>query len=201
MDSELAVAALPQHSYPANRWDEHTLLRRCAARDRTAWRDLHRAYYPCAAAFLRKLGVRNRELEDACQEVFLQAYRCLDTFRGEAQFRTWLYRLCITEARRVRRRSHLTQKISAWLRLSPPEAHIAGPDLSDSRLKSQVEAALSSLSEGERIVFVLFELEGLSGAEVAEIAGCPVATVWRRLHDARQTFRAAIESCSRGGES
>jgi RNA polymerase sigma-70 factor (ECF subfamily) len=52
--------------------------------------------------------------------------------------------------------------------------------------------ALSRLKHSERLVFVLYELEGLSGKETAEIAGVPEATVYTRLHYARRTFRAAL---------
>jgi RNA polymerase sigma-70 factor (ECF subfamily) len=56
------------------------------------------------------------------------------------------------------------------------------------------ERALGRLGAGERAVFVLYEMEGVSGKEIAEIVGCPEATVWRRLHYARQNFRRELES-------
>jgi RNA polymerase sigma factor (sigma-70 family) len=65
----------------------------------------------------------------------------------------------------------------------------ATPDLE----MRMVEKALESLKHGERTVFVLYELEGVSGKKIAEIVGCPEATVWRRLHYARQTFKANLE--------
>jgi DNA-directed RNA polymerase specialized sigma24 family protein len=68
-----------------------------------------------------------------------------------------------------------------------------GAEMSDRWAHQRVGAALEALTQGERLVFALFEIRGLAGKQVAEIAGCPVATVWRRLHEARQTFRAAIE--------
>jgi RNA polymerase sigma factor (sigma-70 family) len=56
-----------------------------------------------------------------------------------------------------------------------------------------LDRALAKLTDKERLVFVLFELEGLSGAEIATIAECPVNTVWRRLFDARRRLKIAIE--------
>src|SRR5687767_9230314 len=82
---------------------------RCVEGDRSAWPQLHRQYYPIAAAFLRKLGVDERDLEDACQEVFLQMFRYVASFRGDADPKTWLYRLCVTQARSVRRRARLAR--------------------------------------------------------------------------------------------
>ena len=89
-------------------WDD-ALVPRVAAGEDTAWRAFHRHYYPIAAAFLRKLGVHEADMEDACQEVFLRTHRYLPSFRGEAQIKTWFYRLCATEATRVRRRNGMAR--------------------------------------------------------------------------------------------
>ena len=81
-----------------------SLVGRCVSGEADAWRALHGRYHPIVAAYLRRLGVREGELEDACQEVFLQTFRYLPAFRGDAQLPTWLYRLCVTEARKARQR-------------------------------------------------------------------------------------------------
>jgi RNA polymerase sigma-70 factor (ECF subfamily) len=169
---------------------EAALVGRCVSGDERAWRELHSVYYPVAGAFLRKLGVRERELEDATQEVFVQLFRCLPEFRGEAQLKTWLYRLCATQARRARRFRAVTERLSEWFGLSAPRATLQ--ELGDDLARERVSRALDQLSDGDRLVLVLFELEGLSGADVAGIVGCPVATVWRRLHYGRRRFREAL---------
>jgi RNA polymerase sigma-70 factor, ECF subfamily len=169
---------------------ESMLVGRCVSGDERAWRELHRVYYPVAGAFLRKLGVRERELEDATQEVFVQLYRSLPEFRGEAQLKTWLYRLCATQARRSRRFQVVTDAVAQWLGLSAPTATLQ--ELGEDLARERVSRALDQLSDGDRLVLVLFELEGLSGAEVAKVVGCPVATVWRRLHYGRRRFREAL---------
>ena len=61
-------------------------------------------------------------------------------------------------------------------------------------VRRRVEAALSKMTEGDRTVFVLFEMEGVPGKRIAEIMDCPEASVWRRLHGARQVFRRALEA-------
>ena len=170
---------------------EVVLVGRCVSGDERAWRDLYRAHYPVAAAFLRKLGVKERELDDATQEVFVQLFRALPQFRGEAQLKTWLYRLCATQARRVRRWRVVSDALRSWFGDNAPRSTLQ--DLSDDSVLRQVSAALERLTETDRLVFVLYELEGLSGSEISAIVGCPVATVWRKLHYARQNFRAAVE--------
>jgi RNA polymerase sigma-70 factor (ECF subfamily) len=162
--------------------------------DRSAWRQLHRQYYPVAAAFLRKLGVQERDLDDACQEVFLQMFRYLSRFRGEADPKTWLYRLCITQARRARLRHRVASALSNVLALLPREALVSTPSFSEHAAQRRIEAALSQLSEKERAAFVLYEMEGVAGKQIASIVGCKEATLWRRLHYARQVFRQALEA-------
>ena len=171
---------------------EQRLIGDCAGGDAHAWRKLHRKYYPVAAAFLRKLGVKERDLEDAAQEVFLQVHKYLPRFRGEAELSTWLYRLCITQARHTRRRTRLTDALLQVLSLSPAEALVSTQSFSEDVARRRIEQALSALSETERAVFVLYEMEGVPGKEIAEIVKCPEATVWRRLHYARRTFREAL---------
>jgi RNA polymerase sigma-70 factor (ECF subfamily) len=170
----------------------------CVRGDRAAWRQLHREYYPVAVSFLRKLGVRESDLEDAAQEVFLDTHRYLGQFRGEAQLKTWLYRLCITQARRARRRRMLASAFRKLLEREPEESLGYGP-FCEQRARRRIERALGVLSDKERTVLVLCEMEGLAGKQVAEILGCKEATLWRRLHYARKRFLAVFNSSALEG--
>jgi RNA polymerase sigma-70 factor, ECF subfamily len=162
------------------------LLDLCVAGDRRAWRELHAAYRPCALAFLLRLGIGPREAEDACQDVFIQVFRYLHLFERRADFRTWIYKLCISQAARVRRRAALLRPLR-WLRRSFGEP-VALPELSASRSMELCESALATLGPRHREVFVLFELEELPTAEIARLLGSPSATVRRQLQEARQKF-------------
>lgn len=169
---------------------EGALVERCVSGDQAAWRDLYRVNYPVAAAFLRKLGVRDRELDDATQEVFVQLFRYLPRFRGDAQLKTWLYKLCMTQARRARRWRAVSGTLQRWFSNEEP---VTGLEFSEGEARKRVQAALDRLNDGERLVLVLYEFEGLSGEEIARVAGCPVATVWRRLHYARRRFTDSLD--------
>jgi RNA polymerase sigma-70 factor (ECF subfamily) len=176
------------------------LIPRSIAGDETASRALHAHYYPVASAFLRKLGTRPGDVEDVCQEVFMEFFRCLPGFRGEAELQTWLFRVCVTQARRARRRRKVSDLVAALLlRESRDEAVLP----SDNSEAAMVERALARMGHELRVTFVLFELEGLSGKQVAEILRCPEATIWRRLHDARRIFRDTLgpEPLQIGGNS
>ena len=172
---------------------EDTLVRNCRAGDSTAWRALHRRYYPVAVAFLRKLGALPEEIEDTCQDVFVELYRNLANFRGQAEMKTWLYRLCVTQARRTRTRSRVRQVLREKLqRIMPERLSVPPATMTETTAMRRVAEALDQLNQGDRLVLVLYEFEGLPGKQIAEIASCPEATVWRRLHYARRSFRGAL---------
>jgi RNA polymerase sigma-70 factor (ECF subfamily) len=173
---------------------EIELVRRCLAGERAAAHELHQRYYAAASAFLRKLGTRSEEMEDACQEVFLQFFRYLPSFRGDAQLKTWLFRLCITEARRVRRRRRLRETVAKVLgREHPHEMVVPAATHSEATLRRKVESGLDRLGPGHRLVFVLLEMEGLPANQVAEIARCSEATVWRRLSEVRKLCQEMLD--------
>src|SRR6185436_6861354 len=121
-----------------------------------------------ALGFLRRLGVGPRETEDACQEVFLQIFRYLHRFERRADFRTWIYKLCISQAARLRRRAALRL---SWLSAEPA----AAPAWSESHAVGLVDRALAALGPRARTVFVLFELEGVPTAEIAQLLDRPAA--------------------------
>jgi RNA polymerase sigma-70 factor (ECF subfamily) len=186
----MVAAARPQ-SYVEPPADPD-LVRRCVLGDEQAWRSLHQRYFRVAAAFLRRLGVSESELDDATQDVFLQVFRYLPRFRGEAELKTWLYQLCITQARRTRRARHVLAILRAAFGGPSAETLVTTPGISEEAALRRIDAALARLCETERTVFVLYEMEGLSGKEIAAIVGVKEPTVWSRLHYARKGFRKAL---------
>jgi len=120
---------------------------------------------------------------DATQAAFIQAYRAIRRFRGEAAFRSWLYRIsvnvCTRMLKRERRRSLL------MLRSESPAADAASGD--------RVWEAVLALSLDSRAVLVLFYFQGLTCSEIAEALGCSEAAVRTRLHRARVAFKKEYE--------
>lgn len=168
----------------------------CVDGDDDAWRLLCRRHYPSVAATLRRLGVPDADVEDAAQEVFIEVFRYLPTFRGEAQLSTWLYRLCISRAHQVRKRARTRDRLRRFLLFAPARVAPEPPGLGEAQARRTIERALAGLSEKLRAVFVLYELENVPGKEIAEILRCPEATVWRRLHEARRSFLTAMDDLS-----
>ncbi len=141
----------------------------------------------------------DNEAEDVMQEAYVNAYTHLHQFAERAQFSTWLTRIAVHEAlARVRKRARLTEldeDEEAGMQIMPGfSAMDRDPEqqASNAELKALLEAAVESLPEAYRIVFVLREVEGLSTAETAECLDVTEETVKTRLHRGRAVLREEL---------
>lgn len=148
---------------------------------------------PYVIRALRHLGVREADVEDVAQEVFVAVHRKLPEFEGRSKLRTWLYAICLRVASDHRRRAYVVRERITENPLSDRgERTGAEPD---TRVESRafVQGLLETLDEDKRQVLVLYEIEGLGMREIAEILGCPLQTAYSRLHAARDLLRSAWE--------
>lgn len=141
---------------------------------------------------LQHLGVRPADLEDVTQEVFVVVHRKLDTFDGSSRLTTWLFGICLRVADRHRRRAHFRYEQQSPAVPEPADVRTPEDRLADRQKRELLQRALDGLSLQHRAVFVLFELEGKPGAEIAELLGVPVGTVHSRLHHARKEIMATL---------
>ncbi len=153
-----------------------------------------------------RLSGDSHEAEDILQETFLQVYQRLDTFRGEARFSTWLYRVAMNIAlmhqRSTRRR--LTESLDRYLPQFDENDRLARLDLEYGRvaqadelmekeeLAEKVREAIDRLPEDYRLVLVLRDLEELSTSEAAQRLEIEEGTVRIRLHRARLMVRGYL---------
>jgi RNA polymerase sigma-70 factor (ECF subfamily) len=132
------------------------------------------------------------------QETFLVARQKLPSFRGEAKASTWLFRICHNVVRGRRRRLKWRQ----WLGGDSVQTagHLPHPALSpdeqldERRSVAALYRALDRLREPKRTVLILFELEGMSGEQIAELTGVKPGTVWVQLHRARHELAALLKA-------
>jgi RNA polymerase sigma-70 factor (ECF subfamily) len=158
--------------------------------------ELFRAYAAVVERWVARLAGSAIDAEDVVQEVFLVVQRRLAEWRAEANISTWLYR--ITE--RVVRRQRDRQRLGQWAQglaedftaQIPCDGHTPAAALEHKQTRSIVHAALDSLPPPQREVVALFELEGLSGHEIAARTRTKYATVWVRLHRGRAAFRQRV---------
>lgn len=149
---------------------------------------------------LQHLGARTADLEDLGQEVFVTVHRRLSTFDGRSKLTTWLFGICLNLVLRHRRRAYFRFELSHAEppeRIDPntPEDRYAGEE---ARLR--LERLLEKLSPERRATFLLFEVEGVSCEEIAELTAVPVGTVYSRLHLARKQVAAAAARLRRAGQ-
>lgn len=155
---------------------------------------LFREHGAFVARVVRRLTGDGAHVDDLVQETFIVAHRRARSFEGRSAPSTWLYgiasRLCMRHNRGGRR-------FAAFLsRLVKEDATPAErPDSSLEREQdiAAVRDAVGKLPFKLREAFVLYELEGIEGPQIAEMLGVPEGTVWRRVHDARKHFRATME--------
>jgi RNA polymerase sigma-70 factor, ECF subfamily len=150
--------------------------------------EVYRAHAADVARWAARLGGPELELEDVVQEVFAQVHRHLDGYRGDARVTTWLFRITENVVRTHGRRNRWRR----WLQRPADEAEeipSPGESPAESAEKRQsrelIQLALGRLSARYRTAIVLFELEDLSGEEVAERMGIKLSTLWVLLHRAR----------------
>lgn len=130
------------------------------------------------------------DAEDLAQEAFLRAYEQIGSFRGSAQFSTWLYRVAIntclnwkqSEARRFRLHAHAAEELSAQ----------AGGESARDPQADEVQAALLKLPAKQRAAIVLTIYDGLNHAEAAQMLGCSETTVSWRVFAAKRKLKQLL---------
>jgi RNA polymerase sigma-70 factor (ECF subfamily) len=132
--------------------------------------------------------VGSRDADEATQEVYLRAWRKLETFRGESELATWLHSLATRAL--LTRRARANERAGPGIELDP-EAHAApGPAApTSSGLAEELELALERLPSRSRQVFVLHEVECLAHAEIALRLGVTIGTSKSQLAYARKLLR------------
>ncbi len=167
------------------------LITRCQDGDRVALGEFYSRYRgEVSRNIYRVLGPFRSDLEDVMQEVFIEVFRSIARFRGDAQISTWLYRLCVNVALQRMRKRRRMNEISDDKVSEPTDHETPEQDVDAKRRLAAVYRLLDSLSPKKRLVFILHEIDGLEPREIANIVGAPVLTVRTRLHYARKEFFA-----------
>lgn len=163
-----------------------------------AFRELYDQHFHFVWRSLRRLGVREPDVTDSTQKVFLIAHIKLPKFEGRARLTTWLFAICQRVASDYRRSAAIRREVAtdtgALAAAADPLDPTAG---AEARQRARIaEAILDKLPEPQRVVFVLFELEELSGEEIAALLDLPIGTIRSRLRLARETFRREVKRLS-----
>jgi RNA polymerase sigma-70 factor (ECF subfamily) len=169
------------------------VVARCREGEMGAWRELFSDHGPYLRRLLSRIGVEAADVDDALQDVFVVAHRKIGGFDGRSRVRTWLTGIALRVASQNRRRA-MVRRLGRALVGAPVPAAVPTPeDLAEiSRGRPVLHEILAGIGERKRAVFVLYEIEGLEGDEIAKLLDCSINTVWSRLRHARAEFRRAI---------
>lgn len=174
---------------PAAVADDAADARLAAEGDLRAFERLYRRHTGRVHTLARRM-IGREEADEATQDVFVRAWEKLSSFRGEAAFGTWLYRLAVNAllARRAasarwRDRFVEDDEVLETAAMRPVETE----------LRLDFESAIEHLPEGARQVFVLYDVEGYRHEEIATLLGITSGTSKSQLHRARKLLRAHLE--------
>ena len=176
------------------RQDERQLIARAQAGDTAAYAQLVDAHAPFVYNLALKLLGVPQEADDLAQEAFLRAWRALASFREEARFQTWLYRIVTNLC--YNRLPNLKEELAAL----DPDEDVALPakrplperQLINADLRADLREAINGLSESYRLLIVLRHLQGMAYEEIAAVTGMPLGTVKTGIHRARKELRLAL---------
>jgi RNA polymerase sigma-70 factor (ECF subfamily) len=165
-----------------------------ASGDMAAFEEVYRTYHRRVYAQCLRMTRSVAEAEDLTQEVFIQLYRKLETFRGDSLFTTWLHRLTtnavLMHFRKVAARPEQTTDDAEML------SSFAGaaPNYNNSSVIDRIalEEAIQQLSPGYRAVFILHDMEGYEHHQISQMLGCAVGTSKSQLHKARMKLRRLL---------
>ncbi len=168
--------------------DDFELVRSAAAGDMGAFEEIYKRYRLRAYAISLRMLRDPSRAQDSTQDAFVQLYRKIGTFRGEAAFSTWFHRLVVNQALMFMRQRYLKRERQSpeYSSYDPNEPTVKRDNLVDS---IALKRAIRKLPVGYRKVFILHDVDGYEHAEIGKILGCAEGTSKSQLHKARATLR------------
>lgn len=140
------------------------------------------------------------DARDLAQEAFVHAFRKLESFRGDAAFYTWLFRIAVNATisfrrKAARQKSASVDSIKEAAGTEPEDQRddvVPSSQMETQETQQLVRKALGELSEEFRMALVLTEIEGMSYEDAAAVVGCPIGTIRSRIHRARNELREKL---------
>ena len=187
--------------------NEAEFVARLVAREEAAFNLLVVTYERRVFALVFRMLGRRDEAEDVAQEVFVQVFKAIETFRGDSKLSTWIYRIAVNLSKnrvKYNSRRHTSEQddIDAMADRAPLSAakgvsvgDVSRPDelLEGIQLEAIVKRAIDAIEPDFREVLILRDVEDMSYEEIASVTGLADGTVKSRIHRARAQLRALVE--------
>lgn len=170
--------------------------RLAAAGDIEAFEEIYRRYHSRVYSLCLHMIRNVSQAEDLAQEVFVQLFRKIHTFRGESSFATWLHRLAVNQVlmhfrKPAVKRERTTDDGALPIRIAGGTENPGKMALID---RIALNEALGQLAPGYRMVFILHDVEGYEHEQIGQMLGCAVGTSKSQLHKARMKLRRLLSS-------
>ena len=201
VDGSLSIEAGLVDDAPAN--SDQVLVSRVQNGDVAAFDHLVRKYRERLFGIIYNLTSNREDAADLTQDAFIKAFSSINRFKGNSAFFTWLYRIGVNTTLSHLKRNRFRRFFSleniqeegtnAMVLETLAAKHKSERGALLSELQEKLNEAMQKLSPKHRTVVVLFEIEGLSHQEIADIVGCSVGTVRSRLHYAKQQLQADLK--------
>jgi RNA polymerase sigma-70 factor (ECF subfamily) len=183
--------------------DERTLVELLKQGDETAFREMVETWQDMV--YNTALGIVQvpSDAEDIAQEVFVQVYQSVSSFKGDSKFSTWLYRITITKSldheRRKKRKKRFAFVKSLFgedseVLVHPPDFNHPGVQLDKKEDAAILFEAIRELPQNQRIAFTLHKVEGLSYQEVSDVMKTSISSVESLMHRAKTNLRKNLEN-------
>lgn len=199
---EKTLVASPERKLEADA--DLDIVRKVQAGDVAAFDKLILKYRERVLGIIYNMTSNREDAADLAQDAFIKAFQSINRFQGQASFFTWLYRIAVnstvTHLRKNRLRSFFSLEsvreddpVSKELVDALTDKTGVGRDTFVRELQEKLNDAMQKLSINHRTVVTLFEIDGLSHQEIAEVMDCSVGTVRSRLHYAKQLLQAELQ--------
>lgn len=180
--------------------DDDLLVKRSRGGDPDAFEELVKRYEGKVYTITYRFTGNHADAGDLAQDAFIRAYQALGSFRGDASFATWLYRIASNVCRDELRRKQRQKKVSLDEVLSQGGGNpfLVSADMSPqdclekTEIRDLVQRQLTSLPGDQRLILVMREIQGLSYEEIASALDCNLGTVKSRLNRARQALKQKV---------
>lgn len=178
---------------------DRELVRRCQAGEPQAFNELVSRHQDKIYNLAFRFCGNREDAGDITQRAFINAFRKIHDFKGDAAFSTWIYRIVFNQAVSFRR-EHKHDAVSLYssrdeeMMVEPSEDRNPTEGMESEETRRKVQQALDLLEEADRKIILLKDLQGNSYDEIAAIMGVPKGTVRSRLHRARLELKAKLKS-------
>lgn len=182
--------------------EDRALIRRCQRGDTAGYNDLILRYEKVVFNYAYRLTNNYDDANDIAQEAFIRAFNAIKSFRGDAAFSTWIFRITtnVYLDERKRQRAHPQQSLDDLIQLEESTMGLQVEDpspgpaqlVTDKERQTHLANAIQSLPEYQRSMVVLYHVQQKSYEEIAEIMQLPLGTVKSRLNRARLALKEKL---------